>query len=509
MSTIRNIIDSTRTWFRIRTLLLFLVFCAFVFVLFNGYAENWKWVGVSGYQDENEMLQQGKTFWDWMELLLIPIFLLLGAASLNSSERKNEQKLADDQRREQIIQNVRKELTDLILREGLKRRVAQNDLYVVARTIILTAIHSLQDDGRRKGILIGFISEMGLIKNKPIDAPEDPIEHEAKMLPVLGIGNLDLQHIEFKERYLDTVKLPSSNFSFGNLEGSSFRNVDFQDSTFHKANLKNTSFMFCNLKGTNFDKAKFSISLTTFERETIFAQLIPKGTFLTANVVLEEGTIIVDTCLREAILSNLDLRGAVLTKSDLSYAELEGANLRGATIAEASLVRANLQRANLRQAHLTGGRQSGYYSGYLATGSDLSYANLTKANLREANLGFIFGIHPRAGIQTISTVNLYKAILVKADLRKANLSGANLAGADLSNADLRGANFCEWDSEVSKRHYERFAEDTLRRENITWANLEGAILINADLRGAKVTPEQLSQAAILTNAILPNGKRFK
>ena len=74
-----------------------------------------------------------------------------------------------------------------------------------------------------------------------------------------------------------------------------------------------------------------------------------------------------DGC-KKAIL-DYDLRGANLSRADLSEADLRGANLSRADLSEADLRGANLRGANLRGANLRG-------------------ANLSRADLSEADLDF-------------------------------------------------------------------------------------------------------------------------
>jgi uncharacterized protein YjbI with pentapeptide repeats len=95
------------------------------------------------------------------------------------------------------------------------------------------------------------------------------------------------------------------------------------------------------------------------------------------------------------------------------------------------------------------------------SGSDLHGINLSGSELR----GCDFSQAKLAGVR-----------LRRADLSWANLSGADLSGADLGSADLRAAD--------------------LRQANLSYANLEHA----------KVTPEQLTEAATLEGAIMPDGE---
>jgi len=84
----------------------------------------------------------GKTLWDWMELLLIPMLLAAGAFSLNRSERvserrrieertKEDRKLAEgraklereittDRQQEAALQAYLDRMADLLLKENLR-----------------------------------------------------------------------------------------------------------------------------------------------------------------------------------------------------------------------------------------------------------------------------------------------------------------------------------------------------------------------------------------------------
>jgi len=109
-----------------------------------------------------------------------------------------------------------------------------------------------------------------------------------------------------------------------------------------------------------------------------------------------------------------DLRGADLSRANLSRANLIGANLRWADLSRANLIGANLSRANLSRANLSG--------------ANLSRADLSRANLSRANL---------------SGANLSRADLSGANLRWADLRWANLSGTTglLNPSDFFAENF--------------------------------------------------------------------
>lgn len=113
-------------------------------------------------------------------------------------------------------------------------------------------------------------------------------------------------------------------------------------------------------------------------------------------------------------------------------------------------------------------------------GAQMPYANIDNGELKQAQL---------------RGVNLYKALARRAYLETANLSSADLKKADFTGSFLKHANL-------------EHANLTKAKLVNTWlddAALTGAFLQGADLRGASVSSEQLSTAASLDGAIMPNG----
>jgi uncharacterized protein YjbI with pentapeptide repeats len=179
----------------------------------------------------------------------------------------------------------------------------------------------------------------------------------------------------------------------------------------------------------------------------------------------------------EADLAHAGLRGARLSRVNLSAADLRGANLREASLDKARLVATDLRGANLREALLSKANLSE---------AKLRGANLTEANLTEANLSYarLMGAKLRGANLNGTDVDgahlgnalLAGASFIHASLREADLTGADLAGADLTGADLAEANLAEAD----------LGGADLTGANLTGANLTGAR--NVDITGSRGTP---------------------
>ncbi len=156
----------------------------------------------------------------------------------------------------------------------------------------------------------------------------------------------------------------------------------------------------------------------------------------------------------------VDLRGASLVSTNLSYLNLRGADVRGADLSGAYLAHANLRGTNLGHANLTNADLSGAdFNGANLQGADLSYATIVGAELWHANLGYA----------NLSNTDLNGANLIGASLIGANLIGTNLTGANLSATDLMLANF----------HHAVVAGVDFRE-----SRCKGTIFANVDLSGA-------------------------
>ena len=152
----------------------------------------------------------------------------------------------------------------------------------------------------------------------------------------------------------------------------------------------------------------------------------------------------VDCMLAGANLSEYNLRGSNLTRSDLSGAMLAPFP-GGLKLGPTEIFKIFISPAGV--------------GGYGAGGADLSAANLSAVKMTDTYLD-----HALLGAANLAGANLSRSVL-----RKAMLGGANLAGATLSNVDFRGA-------------------------DLSATNLTGAVLTHADLSGANLSAASLAGA---------------
>jgi len=305
-------------------------------LILAGYSVSWTGFGESTLSNGNIVGE--KTLWDWMELLIIPLVLALGAFFLNRSERATERdtaekrselerEIAKDRQQEAALQTYFDRMSDLLLKEKL-RTTKKKEVRDVARTRTISILRAL--DTERSNLVINFLREARVVTEK------NSILNKAD-LKSMNLRNLDLQNV-----YLQGASLEQAN-----LERAKLWDVNLQDAILVYASLQHAQLWAANLQGANLQWA--NLQGASLQR---------------ANL---KGAILVYASLQMSVLHDADLQAAYLEQANLEGAYLERANLEGAYLQQANLEGANLQQANLE-------------------GANLQYAQLWAANLEQANL---------------------------------------------------------------------------------------------------------------------------
>ncbi|GAC1380670.1 MAG: hypothetical protein NVSMB33_06870 [Ktedonobacteraceae bacterium] len=267
---------------------------------------------------------EGKTLWDWVQLLGVPI--LLASATIGFSIVQQQNVL--DQQRATTLQTYIDNIQELLLKDNLfgdnpapkndADKVMIQEVLELARARTLTAVQGLDPD--RKGRLVQFLYEAQLIGFAEVDQHRNLKLHRQ----IIDLSGADLSNAN-----LSNANLDSTNLDNAGLDGANLSN----------ANLDSTSFYYANLSGAN---------------------------------------------LSNANLSNANPYFADLSGANLSHAKLDGARLYYANLSGARLYYANLSGANLGHANLSGA-DLGHAN---LTVADLSHANLSGAELGDANLTY-------------------------------------------------------------------------------------------------------------------------
>jgi uncharacterized protein YjbI with pentapeptide repeats len=223
---------------------------------------------------------RGKTAWDWMELLIVPLVLAVGALlfnlSLSARQLETEERRAaaqieaEDQRaQEERLQTYLEQMGTLLIDEGLLDSEEDDEARYLARARTLAVLRRADDSQKRS--VVEFLSESGLAGGR------------GGTDPVVSLANADLTGAD-----LDLLD-------------------DLRGADLTEADLSDASLVFIELDGASLARAQL------------------------------DGATLTHATLRRTDLNDADLSNANLQQADLREADLEGANLEGANLSEAEL----------------------------------------------------------------------------------------------------------------------------------------------------------------------------
>ena len=238
---------------------------ALIWIALQGYSA--PWTGFGDFTKPNSDFIRGKTLWDWIQLFIIPLVGSVGIFLLNRSEReierqraedraKLEREIALDRQRESALQTYLDRMADLLLKEKLLT-VESDVVRDVARIRTLTILRGL--DAKRKGVVLQFLCEAGLIeKEKPIVKLEDADLggadlRKANLINInlfkANLSGADLSQANLTNSYLFKTNLEGANLQWANLFSADLACADLRDADL------NHSFITC----ANLYEAKVSM----------------------------------------------------------------------------------------------------------------------------------------------------------------------------------------------------------------------------------------------------------
>ena len=212
-------------WQQIKThpvvsVLIACVIALVVLVILGGYLFQWDWAGFNGH------IKSGKTLWDWLQLLIIPVMLAVGGYLFNFTTNRNEQistekrdkterDIALDNQREAALQDYIDKMSELLLKEHLSElKPEYEEVRKIARVRTLTVLPRL--DGKRKRSVLQFLYESGLI-----------------------------------DKDIKCVDLSGADLTKANLMGANLVGADLSKANLYGAFMNRASMYLANLAGTN------------------------------------------------------------------------------------------------------------------------------------------------------------------------------------------------------------------------------------------------------------------
>jgi uncharacterized protein YjbI with pentapeptide repeats len=234
----------------------------------------------------------GKTLWDWLGLLIIPLMLSLIAYWFSKRERENSERTSNNAINAAALQTYITDVEKMLLENGLRLADKNSEIRILARAKTLTLVQTL--DGARKGFVINFLSELGLIDSDS---------------PIIDLENANLSNTILRCSYLNGINLNNTN-----LENADFTSTILSESTFSKSNLEGAQL--CSVRGSS----------TNFSNSN----------------------------LKNAVINRAYLTGSNFGGANLEAADLRGANFREANLVRANLTKTKVGRVHGFPTNFTG-----------------------------------------------------------------------------------------------------------------------------------------------------------
>jgi uncharacterized protein YjbI with pentapeptide repeats len=275
----------------------------------------------------------GKSVWDWLQLLIVPIMLSLitvaftwqqnerqqsiednraqQAQKIENQRAEAERELAEQRAQDETLQAYLDQMGTLLLERDLRESQEDSDVRRLARARTLVVLDVL--DSARQNRVLRFLEETKLIQARPPDRPPIISLKYASLRDFELIGKqllrgTDLAQAGLSGAELSETHLEGTDLSLAHLGGANLRGANLNDAKLNGAYLYDTDLRGADMSGADLSDAE--------------------GRF-------ESGARMIRTRLDGADLSGANLSGADLTKSDLSGADFTNARITEEQLREA------------------------------------------------------------------------------------------------------------------------------------------------------------------------------
>jgi len=213
----------------------------------------------------------GKTKWDYLEKIFIPVFppalVAVGIWWLNKRETARQEKRAEDQRESEVVTEFLELMTPLILEKGLCQATKQESVVAVGRSLIVATLSRLRSEAapRRRTTIMRYMFEAGVTNQAGIFDLRDVnlIGANLSMADLSGanlcgarLSMADLFLSDLSGAYLSGARLfgahlIGANLSMADLSGARLKRADLSGARLFAANLSGANLSEANLSGAD------------------------------------------------------------------------------------------------------------------------------------------------------------------------------------------------------------------------------------------------------------------
>ena len=237
-------------------------------IIIGGYRLNWAWTGFTGEKETY------RTLYDWLQLLIIPFVLAIAALLFNFATTRTEQKIAAqrydqdqklalDKQREDLLQIYLDRISELLLNKQLRISEPDSEVRNVARVRTITILYQL--DARRIGLVFAFLRESGLMSTNNneniismVEANLEHINFSQAWLQKTNLSGAWFAEADFRKTNLDKTDLSRAYLGNANLSGAWLFETNLSDSNLSGANFSGANLARADFSGSNLSDADFS-----------------------------------------------------------------------------------------------------------------------------------------------------------------------------------------------------------------------------------------------------------
>jgi uncharacterized protein YjbI with pentapeptide repeats len=252
---------------------------------------------------ETTKIDDGKTLWDWLSLLGVPVSL----AVLGYVLQQLQQKRADELAKEEVLQVYFDRLSVLLVDKNLLAIAAKGDQATgeeqqlldssknVIRARTLSILRRFENDPQRKGSVIRFLTEadidnklrLNLSKANLSGANLSDLDLSNAFLSDADLSSADLSYINFNEANLTNANLTNAYLrgailSFAKLHGAKFNGADLRCAHLDHTNLDHSGFDGANLSNANLANAE-ALTVEQLDKAKLCCTRLPEGIPLDPN----------------------------------------------------------------------------------------------------------------------------------------------------------------------------------------------------------------------------------
>jgi uncharacterized protein YjbI with pentapeptide repeats len=231
---------------------------------------------------------RGKTFWNWLELLIVPVVLVVigflftmqqdaRQQEIENRRAESERELAEQRAQDEALQAYLDQMSTLLLEKNLRASEEGSEVRTLARARTLTVLERMEAERKRE--VVQFLAEAELVQSA------------GNGEPIIALSGADLYRaflsgIDFSGASLHGANLSGADLQRADLSGADLRDVallcdyrsrDRQCPDLSRADLTGADLSGALLGGAGFENAEGLTEAQLEEAKYVKGATMPNG----------------------------------------------------------------------------------------------------------------------------------------------------------------------------------------------------------------------------------------